>query len=47
MSDEIYKELQQKTQSPRRGKILVWYILLPLSLLFAAFKVWQLIAGRI
>ncbi len=46
MLDELYKEQERKRKAARRGKIMVWYILLPIALLYAAFRIWQLITGK-
>jgi hypothetical protein len=47
MLDEIYNEAMRKRKAARQGKILVWYILLPLAVLFPAFRTWQILTGRI
>jgi phosphate/sulfate permease len=47
MLDEFYQGLERKRKAARRGKILVWWILMPIAAILAAYRVWQLLTGRI
>jgi hypothetical protein len=47
MLEGLEKEEEKKRQAAKRGHILIWYILLPATISFAAFRIWQWITGRI
>jgi hypothetical protein len=46
MLDDILKEDKKERKAARRGRILVWWILGPVAMLFLAFRLWQLLSGR-
>ena len=45
--DEYYQEQEIRPKAARRGRILVWWILLPIVVLLVAYRVWQLQMGRL
>jgi hypothetical protein len=47
MLEDLLEEKEKRRKAARRGRILVWWILGPIAILFLAFSIWQLLRGSI
>jgi hypothetical protein len=47
MLGDLLNEEEKKRKAARRGRILIWWILGPAAIIFLAFRVWQLLTGKV